>query len=375
MDASILALEEKWNGFSPLGRQRPERWKESVAAFTSLMLNERGLSQRVWAARMEEAMGTADFATLFGDVVDRQMLAEFESLPTVMRQIGRQASLANFKTVRRSRGDGVVQRLQKVAVRGEYQGRKKDVDHWTYAPEKYGARIDLDWEAWLNDDMGFFDNLPRDLAQSARNTEDYLLTALFWDSAGPLDSYFDVTGTGQDGVSNLPLTIDNLATAIQAMAGASAGFRSTTGEPIMSVPRYLVVPPALQLTARAILRSVQVLNNVVSANLASVSPLADAPPLILLVNPWIPIIVTTGTLGATTWALFSGSVPPFEVGNLRGHEAPELFVKSPNAIRVGGSGLNPMDGDFDNDGMAYKVRYVQGQTVLDPRGGWASDGQ
>lgn len=369
----VLDLVKEWEGYSPASTRgrRTAQYMESLAAFTALAKNTRGFSQRQWAARMEEAISTDDFPTLFGDVIDREMLAAYRALPPVMRQIGRVKGLTNFKTVRRSHSEGVVQRLTEVSPQGEYQGRKMSDEHYTYAPKKYGARVDLDWEGWLNDDMGLFDNIPQELADSARNTEDYLLTSLFMDASGPLDSYF-AASTGQGAVSSNALTIDNLATAVEEMTGALAGFRADNDEPILNTPKYLMVGPALELTAKAILRSVTVLNNGGSNNLPSVNPLVNGPTLTLIVNPWIPVIDTTK--GATAWYLFSGTIKPFEMGQLRGHEGPELFMKSPNAVRVGGGAIGPMEGDFDRDTMAYKVRYVQGQVALDPRGGWASDG-
>ena len=64
---------------------------------------------------------------------------------------------------------------------------------------------------------------------------------------------------------------------------------------------------------------------------------------------------------------------------LRGHQSPELFMKLPNSVQIGegrigpGQGIvpgtmnvNPLDGDFDTDSIAYKIRHVLGGTLLDP---------
>lgn len=50
-----------------------------------------------------------------------------------------------------------------------------------------------------------------------------------------------------------------------------------------------------------------------------------------------------------------------EIGFLTGHETPELFMQSPNAVRVGGGAVDPMDGDFRTDSIDWKVRYVFGE--------------
>jgi hypothetical protein len=62
------------------------------------------------------------------------------------------------------------------------------------------------------------------------------------------------------------------------------------------------------------------------------------------------------------------------MGFLRGHTEPELFVREPNARRIGGGQINPLDGSFETDSIDYKVRYVLGGVVLDTRAAVASNG-
>jgi len=98
----------------------------------------------------------------------------------------------------------------------------------------------------------------------------------------------------------------------------------------------------------------------------------------LNVNYYIPIIATAGTAGSKSWFLFANpnqQRPAIEMGFLRGHPEPEVFMKEPNAIRVGGGGVvNPLDGDFDTDSLRYKVRHVFGGTREDYRMTVASNG-
>ncbi len=46
---------------------------------------------------------------------------------------------------------------------------------------------------------------------------------------------------------------------------------------------------------------------------------------------------------------------------LTGHEGPDIRIKS------SGSAANPLDGDFDTDAIAYRVRDVHGTCHYDPR--------
>jgi hypothetical protein len=51
-----------------------------------------------------------------------------------------------------------------------------------------------------------------------------------------------------------------------------------------------------------------------------------------------------------------------------------MFMKAPNAVRVGGGEVSPLDGDYEHDEVGYKVRYVIGGTVIDPKMTAASNG-
>jgi hypothetical protein len=80
--------------------------------------------------------------------------------------------------------------------------------------------------------------------------------------------------------------------------------------------------------------------------------------------------VDTSANKNTTWYLFADpgvGRPAMEMGFLRGHETPELFMKSSNSVRIGGGLTGAEEGSFENDGIDYKVRHVFGGGLLDPK--------
>ena len=82
-----------------------------------------------------------------------------------------------------------------------------------------------------------------------------------------------------------------------------------------------------------------------------------------MVNPYLTAESVAG------WYLLADpnfSRGALEMGFLRGHEEPEVFMKNPDAIKVGG-GIDPLNGSYANDSVEYKVRHVLGGTTLDPR--------
>jgi hypothetical protein len=71
-----------------------------------------------------------------------------------------------------------------------------------------------------------------------------------------------------------------------------------------------------------------------------------------------------------------GVTPQGAVMNfLRGHEAPEVVQRMSNKMSMGGAAVSQMDGDFDSDSMAWRIRHVLGGTQVDSRLTYASNGQ
>ena len=368
----LLELMEDWKGYDSVKANRSENWEERLVETINLLSNKSGMSEHKREYLIREALTTSDFPYLFGDVLDRQLLAAYKEAPTVMKQICHPGKRNDFKkgyAFKMSDGD---QRLEKVGEKGEYPASGRSETKYEYALAKYGRQFDISWEAIINDDLDALGDTAARFARAARRTEEYFLTSLLWDAAGPLDAYFSVANGGA-AVSTNALTIANLETAIQAMAG----FTDLNSEPILNRPKFLMVGPGLEFTARQILTSSLKMWVEGTGAAPTVYPTTNVVAdygIKLLINYYIPIIDTTN--GGTTWALFSDPIDlaAAEFGLLKGHENPEIFMKSSNQTRVGGGVASPLDGDFETDNILYKVRHCLGGVTMDGRAGWASDG-
>lgn len=380
MSNNTLALQESVSGTpntffdgaqSINGTNKPKNWNKRLAETLALVENHAQDGVMKWQRNLSEAMSTGDFPALFSAILDREMLARYKSLGPVWRNILKPSRLKNFNTVDRYIQGTGAQSLQLVREGGEYLRRDIDAGLVQYKPFKYGATTSFTFEGILNDDLDFFSDTSQDFAESAMNTENRLATSLFMGAGGPNGAFFNDSESGQKGISTLAFTRLNLETAIQEMMGSTDGFLSSAGEPILNTPQTLMVPPALQLQAEEVLSPAAMIIGATGALTTSQNIIAERG-LTLIVNPWLPIINTTS--GNTSWYLFSGTVKPGEMGRIVGHENPEIFIKSSNAMSIGGGDSGPLVGSFENDEVTYKVRYIQGETTLDPRGGWASAG-
>lgn len=341
----------------------------------AMRLYERVLSgSRRAALDFQEAMTTSDFNVLFADVIDRQLLAAYQTRPVQWDAVAKRGRVRDFRTVSRFTLDGGKGVLSKVKAQAPYTARAVDDNVYQYSVDKYGAEIAIAWETLINDDLDAFAALPDALALAARRTEEKFATALYAGSTGPNTTFF-ASGNANVVTSNPTLTVSGLQTGFTVLASQV----DPDGAPIYVNGVTLVVPPALEVVANNILNATELLAAAGGGDGTGNDQVRTANWLTnrlrVIVNPWLPIISTTN--GNTSWYLFANPAegrPACEVGFLSGHETPELWMKAPNAMRVGGGLVGPEEGDFVNDSVRYRVRHVLGGVLMDPKSAVASNG-
>ena len=118
---------------------------------------------------LQEALTTSDFGVLFGDVIDRSVLANYAETPYSWSSYCKRATIQDFrlaKIFRIDRGSAVLDGplipnsygatgsgptgLEQVS---EYPMRKRQATDYTDQLYKYGARMDFAWETLINDDL------------------------------------------------------------------------------------------------------------------------------------------------------------------------------------------------------------------------------
>jgi len=375
--------------------------------------------KRAMNGGLREAMSISDFPNLFGDVIDRAVLANYLETPYTWNLIANQADVSDFRPVKRFRVDGGTGLLSSTsagvanvdsagALTPLEQGAQYPEDSlsdasYTYRLFKTGKRMPFFWETFINDDLNAIKDTPARFGRGARRTEEYFVTWLFANGVTSLlqqgtvvpalysntnKNIVNNTNVGDSGGNNPALTITALQRAIIVMMKQV----DTTGQPISVEAMTLVVPPALKTIAMNILNTDYVWmadqggTTIQNAGLTAITTgqqlhaMNWAKNIVrLAVNYYLPIVDTT--FGNSGWYLFANPEsgrPALEFGKLRGHKTPELYMKLPNSVAIsegnfgpggsmpGNSSMNPMEGDFDTDSIHYKVRHVLGGTRIDP---------
>ena len=299
--AEFMSVIEGWDGYHALSdMKKPEGWDRQIKEVASLVFNTEGMPVHRQRFLLQESLGTANFPYLFGDVLDRQVLASYQAIEPEWKKYMKVNTVNRLYPLVGGRrfaiqNSGMI--LTEVPPKGEYTALQKTEEKYDVYARKYGNQLDIEWEAILADDLGALKNTPTEMAWLAANTEHYLAVNCYANDIGTHVANANLYEVGvNSGV--LPLTVANLQTTV----GLMQAIRHPSGQPMRNRPKYLVVSDGgLEFTARQILTS---------ASLTTLYPEADEGGpfsyptanviaqygLQLVVDPWLSIAGTAGWL-------------------------------------------------------------------------------
>lgn len=210
----------------------------------------------------------------------------------------------------------------------------------------YGKLFSLTRQAIINDDLGLFSKIATKYGSAAKRLVNKMVYAQLTGNVKMQDNIalFDtkhgnVAGTGE------ALSVKAIAKAITAMRRQ----KGITGEATLNItPKYLVVPPELEMVAYQIVNSTAAVDGVNSG----------------VVNPYKGRFVVVADAELTdpdAWYLVADATQhdTIEVTYLNGVETPRLETRQ----------------GFDVDGIEYKVAFDCGVSALDFRGVFKNAGK
>lgn len=300
-----------------------------------------GMSPSAIAERM---LSTSDFPAIMGDTVNRALVAGYQAAPSALKTVARKSTARDFRRKTKLQiSEAPV--LEKVNEGGEFKyGALHDAKE-SYAIATFGKIIAVSRQIIVNDDVGAFTDMSAKWGEAAADFEAQHLVDLLeaGSGAGPV---MDDTKTlfhadhGNVSASGTVISVTSLAEARLKMRKQ----KGLAGRPINMRPRFLVVPPELELTAEQVLAAIQ-------------------PTTTDDVNPFggkLELLVETRLSSATRWYLVSDPVTTegLEYSYLQGEEGPQIETKQ----------------GFEIDGMAFKVRLDFGAAFLEHRGWFRNTG-
>lgn len=194
---------------------------------------------------------TISMPVAFSDAMNKILVAEFADQEATWRSFCRVHSSQNFHASKPVRMVNT-RRWDVVGEMGELKHGVLNEAAQSVSPRTEGQIIGISRQKIINDDIGILATIPSNLAiGGARAISDDVFTVLLANAGS-----FFATGNGNyfEG-SGTALSVDSLGAAIQAMRQQT----DEAGRPIAIRPTTLVVGPALEQTAKAVLNSTEIL--------------------------------------------------------------------------------------------------------------------
>ncbi|HID23893.1 MAG TPA: hypothetical protein EYP14_16045, partial [Planctomycetaceae bacterium] len=193
------------------------------------------------------AASTGTLPLALGAAGEKIALDAYQQAPATWRSFARVVSAASFRDHTGVRLAAAVQ-LDELSSDGEIRHGTLDEETVTYRVTTYAKMLSLTREMIVNDDLSILGEIPAAFGRAAaRKVSDLIYTVLL----GNANNFFSagngnlLTGAGS------ALSADSLGDALQALRNQT----DADGMPLDLVPKVLLVPPALEADARALLAS------------------------------------------------------------------------------------------------------------------------
>lgn len=288
---------------------------------------------------------TSTFPAIMANLANKSVMVGFNEAETTYQIWAGKGSNRDFKEAARV-ALSEAGNLELVPEGGQFQQDFLGEASARTKVATYGKLFSLTRQAIINDDLGLFSKIATKYGSAAKRLVNKMVYAQLTGNVKMQDNIalFDtkhgnVAGTGE------ALSVKAIAKAITAMRRQ----KGITGDATLNItPKYLVVPPELEMTAYQIVNSTAAVDGVNSG----------------VVNPYKGRFVVVADAELTdpdAWYLVADASQhdTIEVTYLNGVETPRLETRQ----------------GFDVDGIEYKVAFDCGVSALDFRGLYKNAGK
>lgn len=288
---------------------------------------------------------TSTFPAIMANLANKSVMVGFNEAETTYQIWAGKGSNRDFKEAARV-ALSEAGNLELVPEGGQFQQDFLGEASARTKVATYGKLFSLTRQAIINDDLGLFSKIATKYGSAAKRLVNKMVYAQLTGNVKMQDNIalFDtkhgnVAGTGE------ALSVKAIAKAITAMRRQ----KGITGDATLNItPKYLVVPPELEMTAYQIVNSTAAVDGVNSG----------------VVNPYkgrFVVVADAELTDSDAWYLVADASQhdTIEVTYLNGVETPRLETRQ----------------GFDVDGIEYKVAFDCGVSALDFRGVFKNAGK
>lgn len=288
---------------------------------------------------------TSTFPAIMSNLANKSVMTGFNEAETTYQIWAGKGSNRDFKEAARV-ALSEAGNLELVPEGGQFQQDFLGEASARTKVATYGKLFSLTRQAIINDDLGLFSKIATKYGSAAKRLVNKMVYAQLTGNVKMQDgvALFD-TQHGNVAGAGEALSVKAIAKAITAMRRQ----KGITGDATLNItPKYLVVPPELEMTAYQIVNSTAAVDGVNSG----------------VVNPYKGRFVVVADAELTdpdAWYLVADASQhdTIEVTYLNGVETPRLETRQ----------------GFDVDGIEYKVAFDCGVSALDFRGVFKNAGK
>ncbi len=290
---------------------------------------------------------SSDFPNLLQGTGQRALLSAYQAAQGAIKAVCRQTTVNDFRTKYALRL-GEAPKLLKMAEGAQItQGTRAELQE-SYRAYTYARMFSMTREAFINDDLGAFQDFVAAFGQSAAGLEAQIIVDLLAANSGAGPTMSDTHPLFYSTHGNL--AVSGAAISDTTLAAARLALRTATGLDgqtiIATAPRYLLVPAALETAAEKYLATLY------PAEAANVNPFTGK--LELLVEPRLDAV------SAYRWYIFGDPAicPVLEYAYLEGYQGPQIESRQ----------------GWDVLGVEFRCFEDFGAGAIGYRGAYANDG-
>lgn len=275
----------------------------------------------------ERSLVSGDFPLLLQSVGARVLVSEFSAQLGTYKAWMKEVDVPDFRTMTELTATVGGGRLSKTLENGDLKELSGAENAESWKIETFGNKFVLTRQMIINDDLGNFTNLISTFGRMAQTTANGLAYDIL-QRTGDYSNYKMADGKSYYDVSRKNTATDPLTSdALSAGRLAMSKHKSIDGKtPLNIVPKYLIVPPALEVTAKEILGA----QSKIGADNVNV-PNVNQSAYELVVDPEIK--------SDTAWYLLAGE-RTFKMGYLAGTgRSPQVKVNDSTLIRTTFEGI------------------------------------
>lgn len=306
---------------------------------------------------LQAAFSTTSLPGILSNIANKMLLEGYNYVEDAWRQITKIASVNDFKEHTRYRMTGSFQ-FQQVGPDGELKHGQLGEQSFRQKADTHGIMFALTRQMIINDDMGAFTDIPRQIGMGAAEAIADAVWGLWLSNPVQSDgkAFFHADHKNYLAGADTALSVDGLTDAEVAFGKQV----KPNGKPLGIRPSALLVPTALKVPAEMLMKSLQ-LNETTTANKGKPSTNPHVGKFDVVSSVYLSN-TTFANASDKAWYLLAdpNRLPAIEVAFLNGVDRPTV---------------EKTDADFNTLGVMFRGYIDFGVKEQDHRGGLMMKGE